>query len=74
MTITIVYTNYPDIISLITLTTAVDKEFVLSLPDANNITITANDSTTGDTVAQTLDKDDLLDMIQTLQYMADSIT
>ncbi|KFZ25934.1 MAG: hypothetical protein KQ78_01890 [Candidatus Izimaplasma bacterium HR2] len=69
MTITIEYTNYPDIISIITIDTSIEQNFVISLTDANTIDIQANDSGTTDTVTNSMSKEELLDMIKVLQQM-----
>jgi len=72
MTITIEYTNYPEIISLVTIDTSATEDFIVSLVDANNIKIQANNDT--DTVDNTMTKEELLDYIKVLQMMANLMT
>lgn len=74
MTITIEYTNYPDIISIITIDTSAEQNFVISLADANTIDIQANDSDTVNTVTNSMSKEELLDMIKVLQQMINQMT
>lgn len=74
MTITILYTSYPGMISTVTLATSAEQDFIISLADANTIDIEANDSGTADTVTNSMTKDELLDYINVLQKMADQMS
>ena len=74
MTISIVYSDYPGVLVSATVATSTDEEFVITLSDAGTISIVANDDATGDTVENSMSKEDLLDVIGILQQFVSQMT